>query len=327
MQAPSANAGAWLDGTSPGLTDKQLRAILHRHEIAVATEDVHRLDSMGIVHTIYALGDDVVLRVPKLHPDAVADANTGSVAAPVAVSAGVSTPRLVVFDESCDIVPVPYSIFERMHAETLSVRLDADPLKHRPIWHELGRQLATLHENVTAVADPHGRLDPQRRTHDAEPLLTELERDGYLGNEAAPWVRDVLGRLHSSVPPPDTYRRFIHGDITASNVLVRDDTFHSIIDWDDAGWGDPAMDLVSLPLRVIDTALAGYRSVMPLDGDDTAEARILWDKLIGALQRLRLTPEPTAAPAWPTPTGRLFDLLAAAADGEAPIVRHLHRRR
>ena len=43
-----------------------------------------------------------------------------------------------------------------------------------------------------------------------------------------------------------------------------------IIDWDDAGWGDPAMDLVSLPLRVVDHVLAGYRSVMPLDGDDTA---------------------------------------------------------
>ena len=91
-----------------------------------------------------------------------------------------------------------------------------------------------------------------------------------------------------------------------------------------AGWGDPAMDFVSLPLRVIDAALAGYRSVMPLDGDDTAEQRILWDKLIGALARLRLPPTPPASPAWPTPTGRLFDLLAAAADGGVSIVRHLH---
>ena len=234
----------------------------------------------------------------------------------------------MAFDESFDIVPVPFSIFERVYAEPLSVRLGADPLGHATrCWHELGRQLATLHANATAVPDPHGRLDPHRRTHDPEPLLTGLERDGYLGDEAAPWVRDTLRRLRPSVPPPDTFRRFIHGDITGTNVLVRDDTFHSIIDWDDAGWGDPAMDLVSLPLRVIDAVLAGYRSVMPLDGDDTAEQRILWDKLIGALARLRLAPEPPASPAWPTPSGRLFDLLAAAADGEAPIIRHLHRRR
>lgn len=311
----------------PDLTGDQLRAIVDWHGITIGRDDVHRLDSMGIVHSIYALGEKLVLRVPKLHPDALADAYTGSVAAPAAVSAGVSTPRLVVFDESCDIVPVPYSIFERMHAGPLSVHLGADPQHHRPIWHELGRQLATLHANVTAVPDPHGYLDPHGRMHDPEQLLTGLERDGYLGDEAAPWARDVLQRLHPAVPPPDTFRRFIHGDVTGTNVLVRDDTFHSIIDWDDAGWGDPAMEFVSLPLRVIDAALTGYRSVMPLDGDDTAEQRILWDKLIGALQRLRLPPEPPASPAWPTPSGRLFDLLAATADGQAPIVRHLHRRR
>lgn len=309
------------------LTDEQLRAIVERHGITVRRDDLCRLESMGIVHSIYALGQALVLRVPKLHPDALADAYTGSVAAPAAVRAGVSTPRLVVFDESLDIVPVPFSIFERMHAEPLSRRLGADPQHHWPIWHELGRQLAILHANVTTVPDPHGHLDPHGRLQDPEPLLTDLERNGYLGAEAGLWTRDVLRRLRPAVPPADTFRRFIHGDVTATNVLIRDDTFHSIIDWDDAGWGDPAMDLVSLPLRVIDAALAGYRSVMPLDGDDTAEQRILWDKLIGAVARLRLPPTPPVAGAWPTPSGRLFDLLAAAADGQAPIVRHLQRPR
>jgi aminoglycoside phosphotransferase (APT) family kinase protein len=307
------------------LTAGQLRAIVERHGISVGSEGVHRLDSMGIVHSIYTLGHSFVLRVPKLHPYALGDAYTGSVAAPAAVRAGVSTPPLVVFDETLDILPVPFSIFERVHADTLSGRLGAVPQEHWPIWRELGAQLATLHANATTVADPHGYLDPHRRLHDPEPLLSDLERNGYLGNEAAPWVRDALRRLRPAVPPSDTFRRFIHGDVTATNVLVRDDTFCSIIDWDDAGWGDPVMDFVSLPLRVIDAALAGYRSVMAVDGDETAEQRILWDKLVGALARLRLEPTPPAAPVWPTPSGRLFDLLAAAADGQAPILRHLHR--
>jgi Ser/Thr protein kinase RdoA (MazF antagonist) len=212
-----------------------------------------------------------------------------------------------------------------MHAEPLSARLGAVPQEHRPIWHEVGRQLAILHANTEDVADPHGYLDPHRRLHDPEPLLADLERNGLLGNEAAPWVRDALRRLHPAVPPPDAFRRFLHGDITATNVLVSGDSFHSLIDWDDAGWGDPVMDLVSLPLRVVDAALVGYRSVMPLDGDDSAEQRILWDKLTGALARLPLPPTPPTAPAWPTPSGRLFDLLAAAVDGQSPILRHLQR--
>src|SRR5690349_12465504 len=107
------------------VTDEQLGAIVARHAISVSGKELHRLDSMGIVHSIYALGDSLVLRVPKAHPHAIADAHTGSVAAPAAVEAGVSTPRLVVFDDSLDIVPVPYSIFERIHAQPFSERLDA----------------------------------------------------------------------------------------------------------------------------------------------------------------------------------------------------------
>jgi aminoglycoside phosphotransferase (APT) family kinase protein len=306
-------------------SDQQLRAIVDRHGIDAGRDDLHRLDSMGIVHSIYALGEAFVLRVPKLHPYALADAYTGSVAAPAALKAGVSTPRLIVFDDAADIVPVPFAIFERVHAEPLSRRLGADPQKHWPIWHELGRQLAILHANATDVPDPDGRLDPHGRVQDPEELLEDLERNGYLGDEAAPWVRDALRRLRPAVPPPDALRRFLHGDVTGTNVLVRDDAFQVIIDWDDAGWGDPARDFVSLSLRVIDAALNGYRSVMPLDGDDTAEQRILWDKLIGALARLALPARPPVSPAWPTPSGRLFDLLAAAADGQAPIIRHLHK--
>jgi aminoglycoside phosphotransferase (APT) family kinase protein len=306
------------------LTKHELRAIVDRHGITVDFDAVHRLESMGIVHSIYALGNELVLRVPKAHPDALADAYTGSVAAPAAVAAGVSTPRLLVFDESFDVVPVPFSIFERVHAEPLSASLGPHPQTHGSAWHALGRELATLHGNVSALADPHGYLDPHTRMHDHEPLITDLQRDGLLGDEAATWAHDALRRLQPAVPPPDRFRRFLHGDITATNVLVRDNAFRSLIDWDDAGWGDPAMDFVSLPLRVIDATLAGYRSVAPLDGDDTAEQRILWDKLIGALQRLRLPPEPPTSPAWPTPSGRLFDIVAAAADGQSPIMRHLH---
>jgi aminoglycoside phosphotransferase (APT) family kinase protein len=307
------------------LSEEQLRAIIDRYHVSVGVDEVHRLASMGIVHSIYALGSELVLRVPKAHPDAIADAYTGLVATPAAVAAGVSTPRIVAFDESMDIVSVPFSIFERVHGVPLSERLGPHPEDHASIWFALGRDVAMLHGNVATVADPHAYLDSHDRMHDHEQVLADLERDGYLGREAATWVDDVLSRLRPAIPEPDTFRRFLHGDVTATNVLVRDDAYESLIDWDDAGWGDPAMDFVSLPARVIDVVLAGYRSVMPIDGDDTAEQRILWDKLLGALQRLRLSPQPPKSPAWPTPSGRLFDLFAAAIEGPGGIARHLRR--
>jgi hypothetical protein len=120
-----------------------LQAVIDRNAIPVGLDEMHRIESMGIVQSIYALGPALVLRVPKVHPDAVADAYTGMIATPAAVAAGVSTPRLVAFDESFDVVPVPFSIFERVHAEPLSARLGADPQVHSsrqsPIMRHLRR--------------------------------------------------------------------------------------------------------------------------------------------------------------------------------------------
>jgi hypothetical protein len=38
-----------------------------------------------------------------------------------------------------------------------------------------------------------------------------------------------------------------------------------------------------MPLRAVPYALEGHRAVAPLDGDETAEARILWGHLLWAL--------------------------------------------
>ena len=149
------------------LSDEQLHAVITRHSLEGSVDDVHQLASTGIAHTVYAVGTDVVLRVPKQHPDAIADALTGMVATSVAVAAGVSTPRLLAFDDSLDVVPVPLSIFERAVGEPLSRRLGAYPQELASIWHELGRDLATLHANVTECSDPNGYLDPHDRPRDS----------------------------------------------------------------------------------------------------------------------------------------------------------------
>ncbi len=72
------------------LTADQLEAIRQHHGLPPLP--VVRLVSTGIVHTVYALGDGMVLRVPRDIPEGIADALTESVAAPVAYRGGVRTP-------------------------------------------------------------------------------------------------------------------------------------------------------------------------------------------------------------------------------------------
>jgi hypothetical protein len=90
----------------------------------------------------------------------------------------------------------------------------------------------------------------------------------------------------------------------------------ALIDWGSAGWGDPAWDFAGVPLRAVPWMLAGYRQVAPLDGDETAEARILWRHLQLALFLLRRGPVPGRA--WAErPLAMLLEIMRFAIDSPA----------
>src|SRR5262249_10491530 len=116
-----------------------------------------RLQATGIANRIYATRD-VVLRVATDHPEAIADALTESIAAPVAREAGILTPQLIAFDDSRTLVDRPFSLWERVHGETLGLSsLGAGARKD--IWREVGQQIARLHDRVNSCPDPNGYLD------------------------------------------------------------------------------------------------------------------------------------------------------------------------
>src|SRR4051794_16680093 len=126
-----------------------LRAIAERHGLRATT--FARMPQVGIINTIYALGDDYVLRIPRDQPGTIAQARVEAVAAPAAREVGARTPRLVAYEETSDLIPVPYQIFERVPGRTLGL-LDWEPVEIAALWRELGRDLARLHTIVPATA-------------------------------------------------------------------------------------------------------------------------------------------------------------------------------
>src|SRR5215831_393318 len=101
-----------------------------------------RLEATGIANRIYATRN-VVLRVATDHPDAIVDARTESIAAPVAREAGILTPRLIAFDDSRTIVDRPFSLWERVHGETLGLT-DLGGKIREDVWCDVGQQLERL---------------------------------------------------------------------------------------------------------------------------------------------------------------------------------------
>jgi aminoglycoside phosphotransferase (APT) family kinase protein len=260
-----------------------LRAALARHGLpaALAARAV-RLPETGITNAVYALGDGLILRVPRDHPRHVACLRREALAVPAARAAGVRTPALVAFDDALDLLPVPYAVYERVPGTDLG-RLALDPGDSPEAWRELGRDLALLHTRAAADG-PAGRLDRDAGPPQPDPreLVERRVADGWLTALEARWLLRWLERL-APVALGDTGApvRLLHGDTQPTNVMVASESlaYRAVIDWGDARWGDPASEFSGPPLRAVPLLLAGHREVAPLDGDETVEARVLWRHL------------------------------------------------
>ena len=58
----------------------------------------------------------------------------------------------------------------------------------------------------------------------------------------------------------------------------------AVLDWGDAGWGDPALELAQVPLAALPFVIAGYEEASPEGLGGVPEARIVWDKLERAVE-------------------------------------------
>jgi len=273
------------DATIPtlALSEEILREIVGQHGLSV--RQITPLRSTGVVNSVYALDDAFVLRVANRgNADALCDTLTEAVAVPAACAGGVSTPRLVVFDNSHALVDFPYTIYERVHGETLGLLDEPADIHHA--WIALGRDLAKLHSNVTVVDDPANWLDTPGRI-DLRNELDALASAGVLIPTHARWFAKWLDRLAPMALAP-MKPRFLHNDLQSSNIMVNYGSYAylAMIDWGDAGWGDSALELQWMDFRAVPFVMKGYREVQPFDEDETVEARILWDQIMNVLRQL-----------------------------------------
>jgi aminoglycoside phosphotransferase (APT) family kinase protein len=295
----------------PEVTTEALQEISLRHRLDTGTFSL--LPQVGIFNLIYILGEDFVLRVPRDHPISAADAHKESVAVSAAREAGVRTPRIIAFDDALDLLPVPYTIYERVHGETLGL-LPRDPAESPEVWRELGHDLALLHAGVASdgpAAELHLDEMPDPRHWPAE-----LAEEGYFTATEARWLAQWLERL-APTALAQVPRRFLHGDSQATNVMVRGGSLEylAVLDWGSSGWGDPAWDFAGVPLRVVPSMLEGYRAVEPLE--DGVEARILWRHLQLSLYLMRRDPQPGHS--WAErPLGMILDVMRFLLDSPGP---------
>jgi hypothetical protein len=122
--------------------DAFIKKILIKNKI---DEPYIKLKTQGVANEIYAT-PSFILRIPTEHPEAIFDALTESVAAPVAKANGIKTPELIYFDDSFSISDKTYSIWERVDGLTLGEV--ENYLDFHNTWREIGFEIGKIHTGV-----------------------------------------------------------------------------------------------------------------------------------------------------------------------------------
>lgn len=222
------------------------RAILAK--LGLNGGQLQRSQFEGIANEVW-MNDSYVVRINK-DPELREDHFTESVAAPAVWKAGVLTPEPLAFSDGDELASTAYSVF----------RLAAGmPLGHAPalpdasaFYKRLAKEIRLLHQMVMMVSDPDNLLDP------AWVVRVDDIRDKCL-HPANTYLAYEANNLAESLDGPDFFGFvFCHQDLHPENTLVLDGDLTAIIDWGDAGWGDPAADLRYIPARHLPLVWEAY---------------------------------------------------------------------
>jgi aminoglycoside phosphotransferase (APT) family kinase protein len=295
----------------PKFSEARVREIAARHGLRGEPEARPKL---GMVNEVWVVGDAVLRIAPDA--EAVKDARIEAEIVPIAVSAGVRTPELLAFEDEGDH---GVTVYRRAPGVTLGAT-EVDRARMRPLFRELGEEMAKLHRLRLVGERPSLLSKP--KLYDTPGQIPKCRDAGTLSAEDADAIERWLERLRPQVR--ERQDTLIHNDLHAWNVLVGPETLRltAVLDWGDGGYGDPAYDFAGLPLWTLTIMLDGYREAGG-EVDDGILPTLLWQGLdVGLWEAREMESEevydPSHRPWWRWPPGGLEEIREVFAHAGEP---------
>jgi aminoglycoside phosphotransferase (APT) family kinase protein len=219
----------------------------------------------GTDNALYRLGDDMLVRLPRIGWAVAAIANEQEWLPWLAPLPPVEIPAPLALGEPGNGYPWPWSVYRWLDGEDPSINLDIDRDALLP---DIVRFIDAL-RRVDLPDSPEARrglpLKPSdksaRRTIDV--LGDRIDRDVAL----AVWEEALASPEWEDDPV------WVHADLDARNVLVKNGRLNAVIDWGSAGIGDPAFDISVAWKLFSPAARRTFRSEINVDGATWKRAR------------------------------------------------------
>ena len=215
--------------------DALVRRLLTTQMPQLADLPLRIVEPWGTDNAIWRLGDDLVVRFPRIHWAAGQVEREAMWLPRLAPYLPVAVPEPVAIGEPADGYPYRWAVHRWIAGEGAALDRVDDPLTFARDLAEVVRQLQTA---PTEGAPPAANRARALQEYD-DGTRSVIERASELIDAAAAlavWEEGL------AAPPYDGPPVWVQGDIEG-NCLVRDGKLCGLVDWGSACIGDPAVDV------------------------------------------------------------------------------------
>jgi aminoglycoside phosphotransferase (APT) family kinase protein len=247
-----------------------VRALVDRALPDLAGRPLRALHASGSSNALFRLGDDLLVRLPRQPGGAETITKEARWLPHVAPALPVSVPQVVAIAEPDLAYPERWSVVGWLDGQTPTVPAGPD-------------EVIRLAQDLAEVVASFGRLtvaadaleDPALRSYRGEPLAEmDAATRAYLAEcRKLPGLDlDIDACLHiweAAMELTSTDRvvvpRWLHGDLLAENLLVREGELVAVLDFGGLAVGDPTVDLI-VAWELLDRAGRDlFRSLLGVD--------------------------------------------------------------
>ena len=226
---------------------------------------IEPVPSAGTDNAMFRLGPDLAVRLPRIHW-AVDDVEKEHAWLPrLAPLLPVAVPVPLGKGEPAASYPWHWSVYRWLQGENPDIE---EFTERRSLAQELARFVAALHR-IDPTGGPLAGRGVPLAARDA-PTRTALDAlRGTIDTAAvtAAWDAALCAPVWAGPPV------WVHGDLSAGNLLVVDGRLSAVIDFGGLGVGDPACDLIVAWELFSGPARRAYRDALAVDDATWARGR------------------------------------------------------